>query len=185
MKTTLYTVLCVAIRLGAVLMAVEMLVTLLSFWLETRDWTLRLIEVSLIVVGLLVAALLWLKPGVLAGWAVGRSGHDVLESPLGADAVQRIAFATLGAWLFVDGLSSAVPQAWVAWRVHRMAAMYPGMATASGGWYGLVHALVQLVAGAVLMLGARGLAAMLHRLRGYPHVDNEPADHDTGVAQDD
>jgi len=31
MKTTLYTVLCVAIRLAAVLMAVELLVTLLLF----------------------------------------------------------------------------------------------------------------------------------------------------------
>ena len=185
MKTTLYTVLCVAIRLAAVLMAVELLVTLLSFWLETRDAVLRLIELSLIIVGLLIAVALWLKPGLLARWAIGRSGHEVLESSLGVEAIQRIAFATLGAWLLVGGLSSAVPQVWIAWRVHRMAAMYPDTAMAASTWSGVIHVVVQMVAGAALLVGARGLTGMLHRLRGYPHVDDKPANHDTGVAQDD
>jgi hypothetical protein len=185
MKTTLYTVLCVAIRLAAVLMAVELVITLLSFWLETRDRALRLIELCLIIVGLLIAAALWLKPGLLARWAVGRSGHEVLESSLGADAIQRIAFATLGAWLFVGGLSSAVPQVWIMWQVHRMAAAYPGMAAPAVAGSGVAHSVVQLVAGAVLLLGAHGLTGMLHRLRGYPHVDNKPDNRDTGIAQDD
>lgn len=185
MKTTLYTVLCVAIRLAAVLMAVELLVASPVYLLGMPDHALSLFGVAMVAMGLLIALALWLKPGLLARWAVRQSGHETLESSLSADAIQRIAFATLGAWLFVDGLARAIPQVWMLWRLHRMTELYPGMAAPAGQWNGLLFSGVKLVAGIALTLGARGLTGLLHRLRGYPHVDDKPANHDTGVAQDD
>jgi hypothetical protein len=64
MKTTLFTVLCIAIRLGVVLLAVNILEQL-PFWLVAvapgRPYTLYQLLVGLF--GLVMAAVLWVAPG--------------------------------------------------------------------------------------------------------------------------
>lgn len=181
MKTTLYTVLCVAIRLGAVLMAIDVLVAVPAYLWGSPDRTLAVIALGFAGLDLLLAAVLWLWPGLLARWAARRPDGQVLESVLGADEIQHVAFATMGAWLFISGLASTVPQAFAIWRVHDLRLTYAGIQPSAGQWNGLIRAAVVLVAGAVLMLGSRGLVGLLHRLRGFPQAGSASLDDDIGM----
>jgi len=167
-KTTLYTVLCIAIRLGAVLMAVGLLESLPVFLWNPGDAQFVKTALAMTAIGLVVALVLWLKPGVLAYWATGRGKGEVLESHIAADQLQSIAFSVLGAWLVVEGLAALLSSTiLLAWLRHLVSA-YPGIVPPSNAWVGLVRSLVMLVAGVTLMLGARGLVGLLHRVRSYP-----------------
>jgi len=70
--------LCISIRLGAVLMAVGLFERLPVLLWQSPEGRFALDAVELALFGLVVAGALWLWPGVLARWAVGRSGHEVL-----------------------------------------------------------------------------------------------------------
>lgn len=181
MKTTLYAVLCVAIRLGAVLMAVPVLVALLFYFLGTSDREFTMMELGFAGLYLLIAAVLWFWPGVLARCAV-RNGDDVqLVSGIDADGLQRIAFATLGAWFLIEGLAGAVAAMAALWQLHVMRGHYPGMQLPTGQWDGLIRAVVSLVAGAALMFGSRGLVILLQRLRGSAHIESVSPDDDAAT----
>ena len=167
MKTTLYTVLCVAIRLGAVLMAVGLLERLPLFLWESPAGGFALDAVLLAVFGLLVAGALWLWPSILAGWAVGRRGHELLEiQQLDADGLMRVALTVSGAVLSVSGLAGCLGHglSMLLFR-SRMADAATGQLPVSE-WHWVLYYVVQTVGGAALMLGARGLATFLQRVRG-------------------
>jgi len=181
MKTTLYAVLRVAIRLGAVLMAVRVLVALPFYLLGMSDREFSAMELGFAGLYLLMAAVLWFWPGVLARCAV-RKGEDVeLVSGVDADDLQRIAFATLGAWFLIEGLAGAVAAGAALWQLHVMHDHYPGMQMSTGQWGGLIRAAVSLVAGAALMLGSKGLVILLRRLRGRVEVHDVPSDGDASM----
>ena len=182
MKTTLYTVLCVAIRLGAVLMAVGLVERLPVFLWESPAGGFALDAVLLAVFGLLVAGALWLWPGILAGWAIGRRGHELLEIQLDADGLMRVALTVTGAMLSVSGLAGCLGH------LLTMLLFKSRMADATSGqlpvseWHWVIYYMVQTGAGVALMLGARGLMAVLQHVRGrQPHVladaDDEIAPH--------
>lgn len=169
MKTTLYTVLCIAIRLGAVLMAVGLLESIPVFlWSTQHDAQFMVPALVVAAVGLVIALVLWLKPGVLAWWAAGRSKGEVFESHIESDQIQYIAFSVLGAWLVVSGLAALLASAMQLLWLHHLADTYPGMVPPSNVWNSLIRSLVVTVAGVILMLQSRGLVGLLHRLRGYP-----------------
>lgn len=168
MKTTLYTVLCIAIRLGAVLMAVGLLESFPAFLWTSQDPQFTKLILAMTAFGLAVSFLLWLKPGVLAWWASSRSKGEVFESHIEADQIQYIAFSVLGAWLAVSGLANAVLLAIQTMRLHLQAEAYPGAQMSMGDWISLIRPSVVTVAGVILMLQSRGLVGLLHRLRGYP-----------------
>lgn len=168
MKTTLYTVLCIAIRLGAVLMAVGLLESLPVFLWSHPDGQFVKLALALAALGLAVAFVLWLKPGVLAWWAAGRGKGEMFESPIEADQIQHIAFSVLGAWLVVSGLAALLPSTIQLLWLRHLADAYPGMVQPANIWIGLIRSLVATLAGVILMLGSRGLVGVLHRLRGYP-----------------
>ncbi|HET6430845.1 hypothetical protein [Dyella sp.] len=167
MKTTLHTVLCVAVRLGAVLLAVAALENLARVvvqaqgdtrvWLGTALFSLRYLA---------TAAVLWLWPGMLAWWASGRAGHEVLESPIEANALQRIALSVLGAWMAVAGLSGVMGHGLTMWFLHDRLSDYSSARLPASEWRWLIYYLVQMLAGAWLVAGARGLTALLAGLRG-------------------
>lgn len=73
MKATLYTVLCIAIRLGSVLMVVnvlgEMLYALLQVGLEA--FTADTLLTGVFALLMAAAMWLWLWPGLLAWWVIG------------------------------------------------------------------------------------------------------------------
>lgn len=85
MKTTLYTVLCVAIRLGAVLMVVNVAGELLYALLQVGPGAFTAGTLLTGAFAVLVAAAMWLWPGLLAWWAIGNRRHEVLESSITAE----------------------------------------------------------------------------------------------------
>lgn len=179
MKTTLYTVLCIAIRLGAVLMTVDLLESIPVFlWSTQQDARFMIAVLVMAAIGLVIALVLWLKPGVLAWWAAGRGKDEVFESQIDAGQIQYIALSVLGAWLVVSGLAALVPSEMQLVRLQHLADAYPGMVPPSDAWNSLIRSLVIAVAGVILMLGARGLVGLLHRLRGYSMQPTEAADAD-------
>ena len=185
MKTTLYTVLCVAVRLGAVFMAVgifEQIPGLMAFTYQAGHLFAGIIVVN--GAGLLVALVLWVRPGLLAWWAAGRSSHEVVETAITADQLQYIALSVLGAWMFVEGLSGCVGQLTRILLV-KHEAQSAGYAAVSSttDWRWVIGYAVMALAGAALALGSRGLVGVLNRLRGYPEVSGEP-DPDASTTQD-
>lgn len=185
MKATLYTVLCVAIRLGAVLMAVELLTELPLFFFNTQNYFLNVMACVLTAVGFAVAIVLWLKPGVLARWASNQQKGEVLEIAIDAHQIQYIALSVLGAWLAISGLAAAVPQGITLLLMHNRVAAYAGGGMPDDAWQAPLRDAVMFVAGVTLMIGSRGLVGLLHRLRNYPAVtDTSPRD-DAAMASDD
>lgn len=186
MKTTLHTVLCVAIRLGAVLMAVSILEQIpgLVFY-STQDGHLVLGALSLYGAGLLVACALWLWPNLLAWWAVARNHQEVLEMTISPGRLQYVAMSVVGVWTFIGGLSGFVGHGAIIVLIkHEATVGNPSGMVPMTEWHWMVYYGTMLLAGAALALGARGLAGLLHRLRGYPHATTATTDHDADFAQD-
>lgn len=182
MKTTLYTVLCVVIRLGAVLMAVGLFERVPVFLWGSPDRALSVIALGFTALGLLMAAVLWCWPGLLAWWAASRQNGEVIESTMGAGQIQYVAFSVMGCWLLISGLASGLQQGVTLLLMH--AEISPSPALSSNIVVDLIKSAVILVAGGTLMLGSHGLVGLLHRLRGYPHNTISEADPDASIARD-
>ncbi|MEO8810905.1 MAG: hypothetical protein ABI386_11740, partial [Rhodanobacter sp.] len=109
MKTTLYTVLCMAVRLGAVLTAVgilERIPGLVEF--SSQEGHLFLGAMLLNGAALLLAFALWVWPNILVWWAAGSSTHEVVETAITAEQLQYIALSVLGAWMFIVGFAGCL-----------------------------------------------------------------------------
>jgi hypothetical protein len=186
MKTTLHTVLCVAIRLGAVLMAVGILEQIPGLiFFPARDGHLVWGVLSLHGAGLLLAFALWLWPNMLAWWAVGRSRHEIVEMAISPGQLQYLALSVLGVWLFIAGLSGFVGHGAMILLIKHEAMVGDAFGMVpSGEWHWMVYYATMLLAGATLSLGARGLSGLFQRLRDYPHAAAAQPGNDTDLAQD-
>ena len=186
MKTTLHTVLCVAIRLGAVLMAVGILEQIPSLvFYPTQGGHLVWAALSLYGAGLLVACALWLWPNLLAWWAVARNHQEVLEMTISPGRLQYVAMSVVGVWMFIGGLSGFVGHgAIIVFIKHEAMVGNPSGTVPMTEWHWMAYYGTMLLAGAALALGARGLAGLLHSLRGYPRATTAMTDHDADFAQD-
>jgi hypothetical protein len=179
MRTSLYSILCMGVRLAAVLLAAYTLTTIpgtFSFVLHgdwgADAWLLVLLDFGV----LFFAFLLWVYPGLLARMAAGRASHQVFESPIDASDLQYIAFSIVGLWLFFDGLFGLIHDGVSQLMLRHMLQGQNGgldisQASAHMIASSVVH-VVQLGVGVALVLGARGLVAMLRRAR---HVGLQPA----------
>ena len=185
MKTTLYTVLCVAIRLGAVLMAVGILEQVPGlFAFATQEghlaWGVPVIEG----VGLLFAFALWTWPNLLAWWALSRNRQEVLETSITADQLQYIALSVVGAWTVIRGVSACLARvAHFLLQRHEAEATGTQFTDSTNEWHWIIYYALVTLAGGVLMLGSRGLVGLLRRLRGYPDAMIE-TDPDAGTTKD-
>jgi hypothetical protein len=171
MRTSLYSILCIGIRLAAVLLAVRTLVGLPGmFFLSHGDWGAGEIWLSAILnmAVLLFAFLLWVFPGILARLAAGKASREVFESPIEGTELQYIAFSIVGLWLFFDaifsltyiGLHEVILRHYL--RINTGIDMSDKNAQSIAS---LVSNIVELGIGIALTLGARGLVAMLRRAR--------------------
>jgi len=84
--------------------------------------------------------------------------------------LERVAIAALGLWFAVQGVLDGV-HAFSRWHLYRrfVEEQYPGATGPAIGtqeFAGLITAVLQLVVGLWLLLGSRGLANALARLRG-------------------
>jgi hypothetical protein len=166
MRTSLYTILCIVIRVGAVVLAVETPGSLLTVLASVRAGAMPSdLWVSMASVGasLLISFLLWTWPGMVARIAAGRSSGQVFESPIDAAHLQYIALSVLGAWLFIDGVAS-LAHFTLEWLVFMDHAKYdvslPEHVFSSGMYW-----VIQMLVGLLLALNAGGLTGLLHRLR--------------------
>ena len=186
MKTTLYSVLCIAIRLGAVLMAVGILERAPGiFFFANAEGHFQVLALFLEGAGLLLALALWIWPNMLTWCVMGRNKHEILESSISAAQVQHIAFSIVGVWLFIDGVSGCLGHAFMILLIKQemAAGALPGMGLQEE-WRWLIQFAATAVAGAALTLGSRGLVGLLHRLRAYPHYRSTETDPDTSTTQD-
>lgn len=165
MKTTLYSVLCMAIRLGAVLMAVGLIEQWPRLFVIRADGQLAIDAIVLDGLGLLLAFALWIKPGLLAWWAASSAHRDVFESDISATQLQYIAFSVAGIYKLITGLAGMLAHGLnlLAYN-HIMEGGVPiNPPTYEKTMF--VEYVVATVAGLALTLGARGLTAYLQQLR--------------------
>jgi len=178
MRTSLYSILCIVIRLGAVMLAVSTLASALAMALMIRQGTSAMdlwASIGLFVAILAIAFVLWLYPGPLARLCSTRNAMQVFESPIAARDLQWIALGVLGMYFFVDGLVGFLhfeANVFVADTITDRGKRFEDFVEAGLYW------LIRLVVGAALVFGARGLSGLLHRLRerGLPPPVSETDD---------
>lgn len=169
MRTSLYSILCIVIRLGAVLLAVQTMMAL-PMALKVFDGTTLAPGWIGTLIGfggamLALAALLWTYPGVLARIAAGRATQQVFESPLAAEELEQIALAVLGMWFAISGIIELINVGLrLAIAIH--AADTGGANTLlSRELAQLATLIVKIALGVGLALGSRGLVGVLRRVR--------------------
>lgn len=187
MRTSLYSILCIVIRLGAVMLFVETVTSFPAAWEALQVWKQTPSEPDGVVRGMLIgfggasivlSFLLWLYPGMLARLAAGRASREVLESPIAPMDLQFIAFSVLGITFAMKGLIGLVA---ILFRV-ALSAHLSGEAFQRFLWQNGASTLVQFIQFAIgigLIFGARGLIGLLHRLRERglpPHVSETGAE---------
>jgi hypothetical protein len=164
MRTSLYSILCIVVRLGAVFLAFGSLGSLLGVlvsWRAGSEFPDLGISIGVVAVTLCVAFMLWVFPGPLARIAAGRGSQEVFESPISAAQIQWIAFSVLGMYFVVSGLVGLSYYVIQYLRAGEMIGYDQVAAFMSDGLYWIV----QIALGAALALGARGLAGVLYRIR--------------------
>ena len=166
-RTSLYSILCIVIRLGAVLFAVKALAGLFTFFSpgQIDAYSAAELQVALLVSGayLLIAFLLWLYPGPLARLAAARSAHQVFESPLTAGQIQWIALSVLGmSWVMAGIIDLANLGYQYIWLPDNLGT---GELAADKLKWEIAYDLLEVVIGISVVLGARGLTNLLHRVR--------------------
>jgi hypothetical protein len=169
MKTSLYTILCIVIRLGVVIVGVEALLGLPG-WLYAVHENANAIDIyaplAIWAAIMLGASVLWLYPGLLARAAAGRSANQVFESPISPGQMMYIAFAILGTYFVLKGLwSAAYEEMRLAWLTKITGSVEGFGMERVKSWISIVSDCVAVVLGLVLVLRARGLAELIQRLR--------------------
>jgi hypothetical protein len=180
MRTSLYSILCIVIRVGAILLAARIATSFLGVWESVA--TNRLAAgaavgvVSFGVGELALAALLWIYPGMLARLAAGKSSHQVFESPIDARELQYIAFALLGIVFVLEGLVDLINTGLQILMMRGFDASETWMH--QYGWPQLLTEIATILLGIALVLGSRGLVECLRRPRGrgLPSAQEAEAD---------
>lgn len=121
------------------------------------------LSVGFFVLALLAAFLLWMFPGPLARLAAGRSSQRIFESPIAAEELQWIAMSVLGAVFVMNGIVDLMFRiVGAAWTLPYELA---GDVMMRSHAIDLIYFSVQIALGMALVLGSRGLAGTLRRLR--------------------
>jgi Na+/melibiose symporter-like transporter len=169
-RTSLYSILCIGIRLGAVILAVTTLASLPSAYntamhdLHEDSWLIAALFVGV----LLLAFLLWVFPGALARLAAGKASQQMFESPISVSSLQYIAFSVVGLRFFIGGGYGLI------WEGVRETIIRHAMRLNEGADVtfhnaDFIAAIVaysfQVIAGICLLLGSRGLVNWLDRTR--------------------
>lgn len=166
MRTSLYAILCIVIRLGAVFLAFGMLVRIPGIVVAghagTYDFKLG-VALGAIAVALLIALVLWVYPGVIARLVTGRNSREVFDSPIAPAELQWIALSVLGAYFLMSAL---VDIASYGLRWTMFASVYASSDENRMQLIAdIVDNVIQLILGAALAFGARGLTDLLRRVR--------------------
>jgi hypothetical protein len=172
-RTSLYAILCIVIRLGAVMLAVNVLCSVPLEWFTLHASNMKPGYDGMLFgfggTALVLAVLLWIYPGMLARLAAGRANERIFETPLSAAELQEIALFIVGICFVMSGivdLSVAATRLVVDTSFNGVS--FALMASAEGAR--LMGPIVKIVAGATLTLRAPGLIGWVRamRERGLP-----------------
>ena len=183
MRTSLYSILCIVVRMGAILLIVQTVVGLPLAWPGVRGGQFGAGAESMLIGfgGALVALgiTLWIYPGMLARLAAGQASRQVFESPISSMELQYIAFAVLGAAFAMNGLIDLVGVGMRAALTFNLRA--PALANLRReDWARIATLGLRLVLGVILMFGSSGLAGLLYRLRETGLRPASPAERQEG-----
>jgi hypothetical protein len=185
-RTSLYSILCILIRLGAVLLAAYTVEAIPSARLVAQANHVEGYEAALYGftgLVLVIAALLWIYPGVLARLAAGKASEQIFESPISAEELQQIAFSLAGIWFVVEALSSLIGVGASTVVVSYISEdNMPLIALIRSQVTRFVPPLVKLALGIALTMSARGLVGWLRTLRerGLPAAADSTDDPISG-----
>jgi hypothetical protein len=166
-------------------MAVDVFERLPGVFFYSGEGHYPLLALLMEVLTLLLAFVLWVRPSLLAWWALGGKQQEILESPIHADQLHYVAFSVLGAWLAISGVAGCFGHGTTILLLLRQASYDgAGETVPVTEWHWMVQYGVTAIAGIVLMSGSRGLIGLLHRMRGYPHNTLAETDPDASTTQD-
>jgi len=135
-----------------------------------------IVALGLLGFGILLATavvLLWVFATRIAGLLLPRDTSTTDLAQMNAQDFKQAAFSIVGLYLVATALPSL--GYWVAF-VQRSMKVNPDAFNPSIEMYAtIVRAVVQLIVGVYLLLGSRGLAAMIRQLRGMPSVQGDNA----------
>jgi hypothetical protein len=123
---------------------------------------------------LLIAAGVWLFADVIAGIGVARR-QPAFESDMSFQDWQSIFFSAIGLWLLVQGILHLVAEAGQ-WMILYRTFTQRNIALPSDDGRSFARslsALLETAIGVGLLLGGRGLAGLLHRIRSIGAVPRE------------
>jgi hypothetical protein len=172
MRTSLYTILCICIRLAAILLAISVLAAIPGtyFGLTGNDWAVERWWIVLVYIALfLLALLLWVFPGFLARLAAGKTAMEVFESPITAETIQYVAFSVVGLRYLIGGmygLMYLLPREMIVRHVLRAQSTADAVTFHDADFTAtIISYSFEVIVGFGLLLGARGLIGLLNRLR--------------------
>jgi hypothetical protein len=166
-RTSLYSIRCIVIRLGAVMLALSVVGGSFGFFGpgQSGDFSVgERVSVLMFLVACLGAAfLLWLYPGALARLASARSSHQIFESSLDARQIQWVAFSVLGMYWIMTGLLDLAHTGYQF--IWLSEALGTGEESARRLHGQIAYCAFEIILGIFLTLGARGLAHFLQKIR--------------------
>ena len=177
-RTNAHTILCVMIRAFAAWGAVQLLLQLIMLlqmppqayadWPLWTRWSAWLLSIALL-------AMMWLFPDWLARVALLRRTHETFESDIDARDLLAIALATVGAVIAVDAVVD-ITRTLMFYVDALQEARDSGTSLPPSLGMLLGPEIVGLVASLGLLLGARGIASVIHRVRHASLVPAVPED---------
>lgn len=169
MRTSLYSILCIVVRLGAMYLFVETVTSLPTMLPAMQAWSPNeeagrgvLIGFGGALIALSVA--LWLYPGMIARLASTSASCQPFESSIDAKELQYVALSVLGVAFAMGALLDLVG---FAFRL-ALSARFGDTAFTTLLWQSgssLLVLVLKLSLGLGLAFGAHGLTGLLHRLR--------------------
>lgn len=168
-RTNVFTLLTVLVRCAALVILVNSAVhavVSMATWIpsiggeQRPDWTV--FGAMALMLG--SAAVLWVFADLVARLALARPDGQVFESTLEPQAWQSIAFASIGLWMIVSDGSTALR--WLLFRFVMRDTWHSLIEDQQRDFVlGLIGNTIGIAIGIGLLLGSRGLAAALHRIR--------------------
>lgn len=163
-KTNAFSLLCMVIRAIALWSVLQIVIGLPMLLLASRNQSGFFTPGQLFLlfsVLFVVMALLWIFADKIARLALTRPSDHVFESDLDASTWFGLMIATIGVWHLFDALMQGF-RLWAQTQIVAGVSAADVLASLKGQIAGCV---LEAVISVVLILGGRGLAAILYRLR--------------------
>ena len=174
-RTNAYFLITALIRTYALWLGAQVLISIPVMVVQAKNWGDGGLGVFLGIdaAALLIAALLWLFADVIAKLGIARPQQALFESSMSRHDWQAIFFSTIGLWLMVQGVLQFSHEAAQWFYVHRMSEQENFAPVVEGQFAKNVSTIVETAIGVGLLLGGRGLAGLLQRIRGLGSMRRE------------